>query len=303
MNTLYGRKSKLVITTWSGREIEVSSELRYTFQIRKSFSQIYQFANITIYNLSADTETDIFQNAKTVTLEGGYEHGYYGTLFIGTVRQPIRGKENGTDYFLTLSCLAGDQELNLGFTAITIEGGQDIQTLMNTMTRSSSVPFDPRISETINQGLSIRGKTFFGAPSDYLRSVAIDNNALFYWDSNGAYIDPIISDPPSIIPELNAETGMIGMPRQVDKGIQIRTLLRPDLNLNGWVRLNNQDIITEEIQIGKLPILLDQDGLYRIIDMTITGDTRGNDWYCDLNCLNQGNGLPAILATRNQRAT
>ncbi len=113
--TQYIRRWKLTVQTWGGLDIEIDQELRFTFTVNKSITRIYQFSEIVIYNLSPDTETSIFKNAKSVTLEAGYQNGAYGQIFNGSVRQVIRGKENGVTYFCKLICIDGDDLLNIGF--------------------------------------------------------------------------------------------------------------------------------------------------------------------------------------------
>ncbi|MFT8350024.1 phage protein [Clostridium saccharoperbutylacetonicum] len=40
---------------------------------------------------------------------------------------------------------------------------------------------------------------------------------------------------------------------------------------------------------------LDKNGIYRIISVTYTGNTRGNEWYCDFGCIDQlGGTIPSV---------
>ena len=41
---------------------------------------------------------------------------------------------------------------------------------------------------------------------------------------------------------------------------------------------------------------LDKDGIYRIIKVTYTGDTRGTDWSCDFETIDQAGGVIAAIA-------
>ena len=50
--------------------------------------------------------------AKRVVVEAGYVTGQYGTIFDGFVFQAIRGKENGTDYYLKFVCLDSSRYLD-----------------------------------------------------------------------------------------------------------------------------------------------------------------------------------------------
>lgn len=295
---LFNRKYTLTIETWRGTTIDVS-DLRWTFSVNKNLSRIYQFADITIYNLSPTTETDIFKNAKMVTIQAGYENGPYGVVFRGPVRQPIRGKEDGVTYFLTLVCIDGDDALNLGFSNFTLASGQTATQIANSIVRNSSVPFDINVGN-LNSQQTQRGKTVFGNPGDYLRSIANANNASFYFDDTVAKISPLSTSPPAIVPELNVESGLVGMPQQTDQGIQVRTFINPNIKLDTWFKINNQKILQARLEMGQLQTLLDLDGVYRVIEINAIGDTRGNDWYYDLTAISQTGALPFLLTGANQ---
>lgn len=303
---LYIRKYRLLINTWAGNQI-VITDLRFTFHIEKSLNSFVQYGNITIYNLSPDTETNIFKNGQSVILEAGYENGPYGVIYSAAIRQPIRGKENGTDYFLKLICYAGDAELNIGFCNLALRENQSQIDLINQIVRSSSIPFEVSISEGLElQNASLtnqktqRSKVVFGQPGDYLRSIALNNGAVFYFNDGVAYFDSITATPPSSMPDLNAQSGLIGFPYQVDKGIELQCLINPDLKLGSWFHLNNQKIILAEIPLQGLQALLDLDGVYRIIEMVITGDTRGNEWYFNITAYGQNGPIPLLLTDGSQ---
>jgi hypothetical protein len=306
---LYFRKWKLTVETWRGDSITIPADditgegigdLRVTFRIEKNWSQIQQFGEIVIYNLNKNTETDIFKNGKIVTLEAGYRDGPFGIIFKGFIRQPIRGKEDATTYFLKLICLDGDDALNLGFASLVLAENQTAQTIINSIARSSTVPFDVRINGELPQQATTRGKSIFGMASDAIRSVAINNNAAFFVNNGQATVTPLSLAPNTTPVELNANTGMVGIPYQVDQGVQVRSLLNPRFQMGEWIRLNNASIILAELEIGQLQTLLDVDGIYRIIEMHYTGDTRGNDWYVDILGIGQAGALPTLLAGPNQ---
>ncbi len=293
--TPYDRSYRLTIETWRGSQIVVSSDLRVTFRIEKNILQICQFGEIVLYNLNPDTETDILKNGKSITLEAGYKNGPSGILFKGAIRQTIRGKEDAVTYFLKLVCFDGDEVLGLGFSNLVLAAGQTAETIIKQIARSSSVPFDVQVYPGLNDQKTQRGKVVFGQTADEIRNITKNKDYTFYFDSGIGYVVPVKLSPPPIVPTLNAQTGMIGFPHQLDQGISVRSLINPALKLGSWIRLNNRDIIQAQIELGTLQTLLDVDGLYRIIELVITGDTRGNDWYFDITGYGQTGALPQML--------
>lgn len=283
------------------------SDLRCTFFVQKVLSPI-QISEITIYNLSPQTETNIIFNATNAVLSAGYVDGPYGQIFTGRIIQKIRGKDpDGVTFFLKLVCMDGDQQLQTNFCNMAMGEGQTEEQQAKLIARNANVPFEPKVDLNLSQDQqkAFRGKTIFGRPRDYFRSIALNNGAAFYADKGDINITLLNTSPPNVVPELNYKSGMIGIPHQTDQGMEVRSLINPQFTIDSWIHLNNKNIIKQQITISEdqatFAPLLDLDGLYHIIGMTITGDTRGNDWYMDLITLTQlgqaANPLTSIAQT------
>lgn len=243
----YGRKYNLKITTFGGTDIDVSN-LRCTFHTDKKILSTFQSAEIIIYNLAPDTETDIFKNGQYVKLEAGYENGAYGVIFKGFIFQPIRGKEEPTTTFLRLCCMDGDYFLQAGLVNLTFASGVDAATIAKQICRSSTPPFDIDIEAELSKYKLQRGKTVSGNPMDYLRDLALSHNASLYVNHGKAHITSLSKSAPAIVPDLNAKTGLIGMPQQTAEGITFTCLINPTFDLDTFVHINNQEIIQNQVE-------------------------------------------------------
>jgi hypothetical protein len=295
----YLRKYNIKVITFRGEAIDVS-ELRCTFSMDKKIIGLYQSAEINIYNLHPETETDILLNGQYVILEAGYENGAYGVIFEGYIYQPIRGKEDdAVTTFLRLVCIDGYYASAMGICNITLAAGQDGLSIAKQVCRASSIPFDLE-SDVLSQQKTTRGKTISGNPIDILRNIAINNNAAFYFNHGKARISTLSKAPPQVVQTLNAQTGLVGMPHQTDEGINLKCLINPNLDLDSWVKLDNQSIIQNQLGFGVPQTLLDMDGLYRIIAIEATGDTRGQEWYFDITAINQLSSLPSMFTSPSQ---
>lgn len=81
---------------------------------------------------------------------------------------------------------------------------------------------------------------------------------------------------------INEQTGMVGMPVQTLQGIVVRSLINPDIGVNQLIQLNNADIqpatfdpsVSGQVNNQLLPAL-DPNGIYRVLMIEWTGDTRG----------------------------
>jgi len=297
---LYGRKYKLSVLTQRNAAISFDADIHFTFSIDKNMLRYSQIAEITIHNLSPNTETDILKNGAAVALEVGYDNGAYGKIFAGPIRQAIRGKEDGTTYFLRLVCIDGDDPLNLGLCSLSVTAGTTVRKLAEQIARSSTIPFDVKVDPVIGGQQLQKSAAVFGKPGDALRNIALNNNAAFYYSDGSAYVSQLSKGPPASVVDLNAQSGMVGMPTQTDQGIKVKCLINPNLKLDSWFHLNNKSIIVNQLEFGVPQTLLDLDGIYRIVSFVASGDTRGNDWYMDIEAISQTGSIPAMLVDPSQ---
>ena len=91
------------------------------------------------------------------------------------------------------------------------------------------------------------------------------------------------------------ETGLIGLPQQVDYGIEFKCLLNPNIKLNDFIKIDNKIVLQQQFNFGDIPYLLDADGIYRIIKIHYSGDSQGQEWYSSINAITQGGVIPSML--------
>lgn len=312
-NFLYGRKYRVYVADKNNVALDVSN-LRCTFRIERVALQVANYAEINIFNLSAGTEATIIKEGCRVIVEAGYqgitegkfadEQKQYGQIFDGQVIQTMRSKEdNNVDYKLTLVCLDGDSFLNKNIIKMTVNAGQNQRKIIDQITLQAKVPTEiGRISPELNTQNLPRGKVFFGMPKDYLRDIAMDNGANFWVDEGKVYVTKPTDIAAGQALVLSPTTGLIGTPQQTQEGVQFKTLLNPSLKLMTMVKLDNTYIRQMKQQIGQLPVMLDQDGQYQCYKVTHVGDTRGDEWYTEVDGIGRYGKIPLMLATGKQNA-
>lgn len=275
------------------------SEQRCTFRIEKQWAQQPNMSMLTIYNLSASTENDLIKTATAISIEAGYENGVFGQIFRGNIVQFYRGEEESVTYTLNVLCMDGDNFLNFGYVAFSLNRGVGQREQVEQIaTRGSIQAFVGNVDAVdASQKLS-RGKVLFGASKDYLRDISKSSNAIFDVDNDFINIRKADSIPDGQAIDLNSETGLIGYPVQTELGVQCKFLINPRAVVGGLIRLNNENIQQRQIQLGQFLRPLAADGVYRIIKMIITGDTRGQDWYTSVDAISQGENLiPGLMPT------
>ena len=111
---------------------------------------------------------------------------------------------------------------------------------------------------------------------------------------------------------VNSKTGMIETPSQSIYGIEVRTLLNPQIKPGTLLQLNERDIqkalFSTTIEGQKTNQLLNPDagptmvvrgdGTYKVLLVASFGDTRGVEWYSDVICAALGQGMPLGIVSR-----
>ena len=147
-------------------------------------------------------------------------------------------------------------------------------------------------------GVLPRGKVLFGMARDYVRRGAFMLKSSWSIQDGKINIIPLDGYRPGEVLQLNAGTGMVGIPEQTQNGINFKMLLNPRLSVGNAVQIDNR-LINQLVQRDKsaAPIPYDQyvglqllakvtsDGLYRLFVVEHEGDTRGNAWFSHCTCL------------------
>lgn len=104
---------------------------------------------------------------------------------------------------------------------------------------------------------------------------------------------------PGAVVVLNSDTGMVGMPSQTMGGIEVRCLINPEIKAGSKIKIDEASIqrqaLTTNYSAQARQYLIPDiasDGIYKVLGVVMSGDTRGTDWYQDLICLAIGSYVP-----------
>ena len=299
-NILYGRKYRVIVSSIDGQTALDVSDLKVEFNCVKTIMEA-SYSDVTIYNLAPGSENILIQEGYLVYIEAGYEGEQYGLAFQGNVIQPIRYKEGGVTYKLSLVSMDSDTFLMSGTANFSIMRGQNSRSLIDNLMVKSTIPSNlGSISKNLSDSRLTRGKVFFGLARDYLRQIAQSENASFYLDDGSVNIIKAQDLPDGEIFYLTPGTGLIGVPSQQDFGATIKMLLNPRVKLGSFIHVDNSSIRNQQYQQGQPFYPLDQDGIYRVIKITHKGDTRGNLWYTEVETVTQaGADIPSMMRNGN----
>lgn len=295
-NLLYGRKYRIFVSLKGQKALEVT-DMRCTFNCVKTALMEPNYSEVILYNLSAKTENAIIKEGSRIIIEAGYEGDQYGLIFDGNVLQPIREKEDGNTYKLTLISIDGDAFYNGAFLVSSLVKGQNARSIVKTCTSKSSVSAQSGfISESLSNSKLTRGKVLFGQPKDYLRQVAKSEGATFYTDDGKVNIIKASDFKKNEIIELNPTSGLIGVPEQLNYGVKGKCLLNPRIKLNSLIHIDNS-LVRAQKASQTAQYTLDNDGIYRVIKISYIGDTRGENWYTEFETVSQAGTVPSMLTS------
>lgn len=320
---LWLRKYRIVISDAKDEKALDVSNLRVVFEIKKAREDA-NWATISIYNLTKETEEEIIMNGDRIIVEAGY-HGamssywevdlngaelvneaeepqQYGVIFDGKIMYPARHKEGNTDYVLTLVCVDGQSELLKNYVAFTLNRGATQQRIVQAVAENANKPIPCKCTTNINEIKLPRGKVCFGAPIKYFADVA-RGNAGTYWINNGEitmakWSDEVQDEAKVITPE----TGLIGMPQQTQLGVSWTMLLDPNAKIFSKYQLKDVFVAEMAQRPGTIAQPLDEEFIYQITELTHKGDTFGNDWYTECNGVSRS-GKSALLAVLNNKGS
>lgn len=305
---LYGRKWKITIykpaykkdedgNQTDERDPEHDAEmdvslLKCEFQTKATTETAVQIGTLVVYNMNAASEKEIIEEGFQISIFGGYEEGQYGEIFTGDIVQVFRNRENGTDYRLEIVALKGMQSLFANHVRSTIAAGSTPRDVVDVVAQQADKKIGVgEVTDELPQQTLPRGKVLFGTPAKYLRDLCTWNDAAYWEGDDGKLTVETVEQeiPEDRVLVLTPNTGLVGTPVYTDQGIQIKMLLDARVKLRSMIKIDNEIIQRQAVQIDpgtgqqksdQLPqtAQFDQDGEYQVFSVEHRGDTWGDEW-------------------------
>ena len=281
------------------------TDLRITFSIRQDTIQDPNPARFRVYNPSASTSAALkaAQGSK-VTFSAGYQDSV-GVVYSGDMKQFVAGHETPVDSYVDLLCAGGDVAYNQARVTKTLAAGWTPMDKVKVALDAMS-PFGVTMglmNVDLSQPKFSRGIPLIGMARNLLREVALSKGALWSIQTDGLHIVDARQSVQTGVTVLNSQTGLVGWAKQTPDGIIARSLLNAALQPHQQVYLKESDILAAERDVNPLNqgvsaqnINLDRagvlapDGVYTIIALNRTGDTRGVEFYDEMTCIASNGG-------------
>ena len=275
MSNYFGRKIFLKIG-----DLEIA-DLRVNFKIEKSLVGYPNLGNIKIYNLSETSRNNIETQFKDIEFSAGHETPVL--IFKGQIVNVVHQKF-GVDWVSEI--FGGDATQALADSTInkTLAPGATTEKIFDELVGQLD-----GVTKGVTDGLSnclsgkkslLRSLQLSGGVKAWLDAIA--EQCGFDYSVNDGIIETTTENQPltDVAPIIISQgTGMIGSPERTEIGINVRTLLDPNLKLARRIQVK---AISQAINIGnlnfrKIPPVKNQ-GIYRMDKLIHVGDTHDNPW-------------------------
>jgi hypothetical protein len=271
MTRLFKRRAIVEIDTLRIEGLDVQFTVRHE---NANFGK----AEISIFNLNRTHRNQIAQQAAaTTTLLVGYQNSALELLFRGTMREAFSHHDN-TDWVTTLRTGDGDKapkaRINKGYRPKTPKSlvWQDLVSALQEVGIGVGNAIDDFDLAEFKDGLSelLRGGSFQGDAMTQIRKLA-----------RSANLDVQIQDQELVVTQIGTpldaqaillapRSGLVGSPKKGAKGeLLVKSLIIPGLRPKRLVKIESPT----------------ESGIFVIKSAKYKGDTSGQDWYAELECV------------------
>lgn len=256
-----------------GGDGDTSVGLRVQFKIHKNEEKDPNTSEITVTNLSESTRQSLQKKNVRAILEAGYATTGMSRIFVGDARS-VDHVRNGADFDTILRLGSGERAIRFARAQESFAPGTPAGAVLRFLVGQSGLASGnaedvARVLDgrTLQQGYLVEGKTS-NSLDRFLKSVG------YRWSVQDEALQILLPGQSVAvqIPEVSADTGLIGSPEMgcpEKKGkpalVKFKTLLLPT-RPGGRVRLRSERY----------------NGQVRVKKCTFDGDTRSQTWYTEI---------------------
>lgn len=274
--------------------LEPVTGARVAFEVDKNDAKQFNHAVITVYNLEptaraflarpmpldVDLRFELTEPVVTARLLAGYENDL-SQIYAGDILWCHNSKV-GPDWITQMELYTGLASATNGFAQVSFAAPTSSRTVLEAIVQ----PLGMSIRYTDAAASVLEGKTVHDYTTSGLAYAEADEFVKRYGlaftiedDKRGLVYDPNSArDPTSARTSANTfspDLGLIGTPRITKSGIEIKTLLRPNISMF------QRFFVLSETTRGTLQSA-DYAPEYYAVHLKHVGDTRGDEWFTEI---------------------
>lgn len=261
-------------------DLEVT-DLDAQFKAEKTLYQAPSTLDLSIFNLAAETRARMQKKGAKVVLLAGYE-AKLETVFSGDART-IDHVRRGPDWVTRIQCGDGERAFKFALSSRSYKAGTSAKDVAIGLAKDLGAGLG-------NLAQQLATGNFRGGMDQFVHGYAFSGQASrgfdgvmrtlgFEWSIQDGQLQVLRPTEPTkdSIVVLSAETGLVGSPEHGSpdvKGVKpsvlkVRSLLQPSIRPGRRIKVE----------------AVNTKGLFRVEKVTHQGDTLGQDWYSDIECL------------------
>lgn len=257
--------------------------LRVRFQLTKTLLGYPTRGKVEIYNLSEANIQRVTKRLTSVRVEAGYgATGDMRQIFLSNIMNYYKTRQNVDSIFTLILSGSAPAWNGSTFNRTYREGVMPAQIIRDVAGSFADVIIGT-ILEDENWTSKLSSVTHAGSVVDIMNKLSEDYN--FDWSVHDGQLDivpreKIIEDRPVFV--ITPQTGLLGSPTLTELGADFRILINPDIMLARKLQMSTESVILGQEGLEFRKVRNTADGFYKVMDLRYLGDTRGNEWYCDI---------------------
>lgn len=278
-----------------GLKIEGSATSYFAIQPPEAVVNIYNLSPLEVANILSlrmkKVGNKFVERPLRIRIEAGYRNSLFGVIFDGQILKPNMVKPDPNNTILRLTCIDGADFVAAGSALTqTFNDGVNYYDVAQQVIKQGNPNVNVYVSEEL-KNYKVDG-SFVSKTSGHatFEAIAEDTGVIYSFRGGKAYLESLekMMNRQQDAFVLNYQTGLIGFPSLSTDGITVQSVLNPNLEILGLIRLNNADITIDQpdyLANREIGAWLSEDGLYRIIEMTHQFDTTTGAFTSNCKCL------------------
>jgi hypothetical protein len=262
----FGRQFRLELG--SGTAGIAIDNLRVSWEIKKSSDPKPNPGKIRIWNMSREhMNLLVSKQYNRARLLVGYNE--LRQIYLGDIIRASAVRDN-LDFITELECGDGDEAYKHSHVSLSLAAGTTDQQAFTELAKTMPGVLTGAAGFITKRKLP-RGKVLSGNTRDHLTALAANHQADWSIQDGELVMLPAKQVLPDEAVLLSESTGMIGSPEATDDGLEITSLVNPDLRIGGVVKV--ESIVTA------------YNGVFKITTIEYNGDLMGSNWYSKVTCI------------------
>lgn len=235
------------------------------FRITKTGSINPNECELTIYNLDKEKRNAVINKKSIITLSAGYE-SENGIIFKGSL-ETGEAVYNSPDWLINITSKDGIKQLKTLVKSISFTPKTEVKKIIDHIIKETGLTAGDLSG--IPQKYYSKGFVLNGEAIKNLKDILANKKIDFFVNDGVINIVEKNKNLNTNAILLNESSGLIGTPKKTKDGYAVKSLLRPSLNPNSYIKVESKSYT----------------GFLIVKNVILTGYTRSNEWYADLECI------------------